>query len=60
LHFEYEEKFVQPWSSAIAQHARLLRVEMIPQANHVLSDPAWIAQARSCTADWLHAHFGEA
>lgn len=58
LYFEYQEKFATPWNHALAGFASLLSVEVIPAANHVLGDPAWVAQARQMTAQWLDRHFG--
>ncbi|MBM0106209.1 alpha/beta hydrolase [Steroidobacter sp. S1-65] len=57
LQFEYQEKFVAPWRAALEKFASLLTVEVIPQANHVLGDPAWMAQARVLTGRWLDERF---
>ncbi len=58
LHFEYEEKFATPWAEPLSRHGDLVELSLIPQANHVLSDPAWIGQARELTAAWLRSRFG--
>ena len=57
LHAEYQEKFVVPWSGALGEFDRLLRVDLVPHANHVLGDPAWVDAARALTADWLDRRF---
>ena len=57
LHWEYEEKFARPWAAPLARHAQLLDLALIPNANHVLSDPAWMEQARNVTAQWLDQRF---
>lgn len=57
LQFEYQEKFVAPWRAALDRFASLLTVEVIPQANHVLGDPTWMAQARLLTGRWLDRRF---
>lgn len=57
LYFEYQEKFATPWQQALAGFASLLSVEVIPAANHVLGDPAWVTQARQLTARWLDRYF---
>lgn len=57
LQFEYQEKFVAPWRAALEKFASLLTVEVIPQANHVLGDPSWMAQARAMTGRWLDERF---
>lgn len=59
LHWEYEEKFARPWASSLEKYDQLIDLELVPKANHVLSDPAWIAHARQVTATWLRARFGE-
>lgn len=57
LHWEFEEKFRQPWETALQHFSKQLEVQVIPAANHVLSEPAWIAAARRMTAEWLQARF---
>jgi hypothetical protein len=57
LQFEYQEKFVGPWGAALEKFASLLTVEVIPQANHVLGDPEWMAQAKVLTGRWLDERF---
>ena len=57
LHFEYQEKFVEPWRAALDKFASLLTVEVIPEANHVLGDPSWMAQAKALTGRWLDERF---
>jgi hypothetical protein len=58
LQWEFEEKFRQPWENALQKFSRQLEVQVIAAANHILSDPAWIATARRMTGDWLQARFG--
>lgn len=57
LHFEYQEKFATPWQAPLVQFDSLLSVDVIPAANHVLGDPAWVAQARQMTGQWLDRYF---
>jgi uncharacterized protein len=59
LQFEYQEKFVALWREPLEKFTGLLRVDVIPNANHVLGDPDWIRQAREITAQWLDLNFGE-
>jgi alpha-beta hydrolase superfamily lysophospholipase len=56
LHPEYLEKFVAPWAGALSAFGDRLRVDLVPKANHVLGDPAWVDAARKLTADWLDRH----
>jgi hypothetical protein len=58
LQWEFEEKFRQPWENALQKFSQQLEVQVIAAANHILSDPAWIATARRMTGDWLQARFG--
>jgi hypothetical protein len=57
LHFEYEEKLVTPWGAALAQSESKPTIAVIPNANHILSDPKWIAESKRITADWLDRNF---
>lgn len=57
LQFEYQEKFETPWSAPLQKFAALLQVDIIAKANHVLGDPAWVAQARQLTGEWLQRRF---
>jgi len=57
LQFEYQEKFVALWSTPLEKFTGLLKVDVIPGANHVLGDPDWIRQAREITAQWLDLNF---
>jgi pimeloyl-ACP methyl ester carboxylesterase len=57
LQWEFQEKFLEPWSQAIQRAGERLIVETIPNANHVLGDPAWVAEARRATATWLDRFF---
>jgi uncharacterized protein len=57
LHWEYKEKFEEPWAPSLARLQSLITVGVVPKANHILSDPAWIAETRQMTATWLDANF---
>lgn len=57
LHWEYQEKFVEPWSEALAQVQSRLTVAVVPKANHILSDPAWIAETKQLSCAWLDQYF---
>lgn len=58
LYAEYQEKFAEPWAAALTQHRQFIDVHVVEKANHVLGDPAWIAQADQLTERWLDARFG--
>jgi pimeloyl-ACP methyl ester carboxylesterase len=58
LQWEFEEKFARPWADALAQYRDRLEIPVIPSANHVLSEPAWIQETRRLTQQWLQTKFG--
>jgi len=57
LRFDFDETVARPWRQALARHPNLLDVKVIPGADHVLSDPEAVAQARLLTGQWLRAQF---
>jgi pimeloyl-ACP methyl ester carboxylesterase len=58
LYFEYQEKFAEPWQDELRTHESLVDLAVVENANHVLGDAAWVAEARLLTAQWLTARFG--
>lgn len=60
LKWEFDEKFAEPWAAGLAPYAAITQVSMVEKANHVLSDPAWVADAAHQTAAWLDRHFTNA
>jgi alpha-beta hydrolase superfamily lysophospholipase len=58
LQWEYEEKFARPWAEALLRYREHLEVPVIPSANHVLSEPAWVQETRRLTQRWLQTKFG--
>jgi hypothetical protein len=60
LRFQYLEKFVQPWRLALEPYKALVELEVIPHANHILGDPAAVADACRVTTAWLDANFANA
>lgn len=57
LRFEYEEKFAQPHAAALGRYGRRLEVAVVARTNHVLGDPAAVAEAMRITGAWLDHHF---
>lgn len=57
LRWDYEEHFAQPWERALAPYQALISKVMIPNANHILGDPAWVAEAGRHTGAWLDRCF---
>jgi pimeloyl-ACP methyl ester carboxylesterase len=57
LHFEYQEKVLGPWGPALERAASKPTLAVVPQANHILGDPAWVQQSRKVTGEWLDLHF---
>lgn len=56
--WDFEEKFSGPWADALVPYGRLLSTAVISGANHILGDPAAVAEANRVTGDWLEAQFG--
>lgn len=50
---QYEEKFAKPWAKSVEPFAPLVTKVVIPGGNHILGDPASVAEAVRATRDWL-------
>jgi alpha-beta hydrolase superfamily lysophospholipase len=57
LYWEYQEKVAEPWASSLRGAPSQATLVLVPNANHILGDPAWVARGRELTAEWLDAHF---
>jgi pimeloyl-ACP methyl ester carboxylesterase len=57
LRFDYEEKFARLHAATLASYGRQLEVAIVPQTNHVLGDPAAVAEALRVTGAWLDSQF---
>jgi hypothetical protein len=57
LRFQYQEKFGTPWSQALEPYKGVISIVVVPNANHILGDPASVADAARLTGSWLDAHF---
>jgi CelD/BcsL family acetyltransferase involved in cellulose biosynthesis len=55
--WNYKERFAEPREAAIGTFGSLIRVNTIEGANHVLSDPEWLQEARRATAEWLDGNY---
>lgn len=53
LQWEFEEKFVERHQDQLRGLRSLFEVHKIEKANHVLSDPDWIAQMLTLSTQWL-------
>jgi len=53
--WEFEEKYLQPFSAALEPYRGQIEYSVIPGANHVLGSPAAVAEANRCTGAWLEA-----
>jgi pimeloyl-ACP methyl ester carboxylesterase len=51
--WEFEEKFEQPNADRLASFQHLYEKHTIANANHVLSDERWLADAMRLSAGWL-------
>ena len=53
--WDFEEKFLQPWADALEPYRAQIAYSVISRANHILGDPAAIAEANRLTEAWLDA-----
>jgi uncharacterized protein len=53
LHAQFREKFEARHVAAIADSKSRYGVHVIPEANHILSDEAWVAEFLDVSARWL-------
>ena len=53
--WDFEEKFLDPWSSKLAPYQGQITYSVIPAGNHILGTPAAVAEANRRTAAWLEA-----
>jgi hypothetical protein len=52
--WEFEEKFEEPNTGLLEPVRALYEKHTIPNANHILSDEAWLATALQLSEAWLH------
>jgi len=56
LGFEFREKFIERHSRELTTLPHAYHVHTIEHANHVLSDPGWVAEFLQVSRQWLDAH----
>lgn len=59
LRYGFEERFMQPRWSALEQYRELFSYAVIAGANHILAEPAAVAEANRLTGMWLDAVLAE-
>lgn len=59
LRYAFEERFMQPWWGALEQYRTHFSYAVIPAANHILAEPAAIAEANRLAGQWLDAILAE-
>jgi len=57
LHAQFAENFESHNQQRIHSSRHLYSVHVIPNANHVLSDPAWVAEMLDVSEHWLAARY---
>lgn len=57
LAWEFEEKFAQPYADRLRDLEAGYECHTIPDANHILSDPAWRIRMQDLSDTWLARHF---
>lgn len=51
--WEYQEKFAEPMRGGLKRTRQQLQVSVVEGANHIFGNPAWTAEARRLTRDWI-------
>lgn len=59
LRYAFEERFMQPWWSALVQYRTHFSYAVIPSANHVLAEAEAVAEANRLAGRWLDAVLAE-
>lgn len=57
LHGQFQENFEAHHTERLAAGQRLYEVHAIPDANHVLSDPGWVAELLRIAQHWLDRRY---
>ncbi len=55
---QFRERLEQPHARELERFAGLYRVHVIEEANHILSDPPWVAELQEAAAEWLEGALG--
>lgn len=55
MRFQFEERFLHPWSAALKPYESQICYSVVPNANHSLADPAAVGTANRLTEAWLDA-----
>lgn len=58
LRYEFGEHFEAAHASRLAPYRQLYDVHVIPNANHVMSDAAWVNELTTVGVSWLKRRFG--
>lgn len=57
LHGQFQENFEAHQADRLLSLRDLYEVHVVPDANHVLSDPAWVAELLQVSVRWLDARY---
>jgi len=57
LAWEFEEKFSVPFSERLRGLDDGYEIHTIPDANHIISDPAWRAETQAISDGWMARYF---
>lgn len=57
LHGQFQENFEAHHADDLGPLKQHYQVQVIPDANHVLSDPAWVAELLRAAGDWLDERY---
>jgi hypothetical protein len=56
--WDFEEKFLEPWSASLEPYRQQITYSVLPGANHVLGTPSAVADAIRATDAWLERLLG--
>lgn len=60
LHWEFEEKYLRRHGPDIEKYRPLMQVDVVPDANHVLTFTEWQVDTLQRSTEWVSRHFRDA
>ena len=57
LHGQFEENFAAHHADELSRYRNLYEIHVVPRANHILSDPAWVSELLEVAHRWLDARY---
>jgi pimeloyl-ACP methyl ester carboxylesterase len=57
LHGQFQENFAVHHAEQLSRYRHVYELHVVKQANHILSDPAWVGELLDVSARWLDARY---